>query len=147
MRFRGPLIGLTVFMTVALTLGWLVYATLLREVSGSTTAYSAIFTDVYGLREGDDVRMAGVRVGRVQKIELVDNERARVDFVVQNDQKLYGNTIASVTYQNIVGQRYVGLSPGKSGGPAGDTVLAAGATIPVERTDPSFDVTTLAQRL
>lgn len=118
MRFRGPLIGLTVFMTVALTLGWLVYATLLREVSGSTTAYSAIFTDVYGLREGDDVRMAGVRVGRVQKIELVDNERARVDFVVQNDQKLYGNTIASVTYQNIVGQRYVGLSPGKSGGPA-----------------------------
>ncbi|MDO2991695.1 mammalian cell entry protein, partial [Mycobacteroides abscessus subsp. massiliense] len=45
MRFRGPLIGLTVFMTVALTLGWLVYATLLREVSGSTTAYSAIFTD------------------------------------------------------------------------------------------------------
>lgn len=64
MRFRGPLIGLTVFMTVALTLGWLVYATLLREVSGSTTAYSAIFTDVYGLREGDDVRMAGVRVGR-----------------------------------------------------------------------------------
>lgn len=143
MRFRGPLIGLTVFMTVALTLGWLVYATLLREVSGSTTAYSAIFTDVYGLREGDDVRMAGVRVGRVQKIELVDNERARVDFVVQNDQKLYGNTIASVTYQNIVGQRYVGLSPGKSGGPAGDTVLAAGATIPVERTDPSFDVTTL----
>lgn len=105
MRFRGPLIGLTVFMTVALTLGWLVYATLLREVSGSTTAYSAIFTDVYGLREGDDVRMAGVRVGRVQKIELVDNERARVDFVVQNDQKLYGNTIASVTYQNIVGQR------------------------------------------
>ncbi|MGC7298994.1 MCE family protein, partial [Mycobacteroides abscessus subsp. massiliense] len=114
-----------------------------REVSGSTTAYSAIFTDVYGLREGDDVRMAGVRVGRVQKIELVDNERARVDFVVQNDQKLYGNTIASVTYQNIVGQRYVGLSPGKSGGPAGDTVLAAGATIPVERTDPSFDVTTL----
>lgn len=143
MRFRGPLIGLTVFMTVALTLGWLVYATLLREVSGSTTAYSAIFTDVYGLREGDDVRMAGVRVGRVQKIELVDNERARVDFVVQNDQKLYGNTIASVTYQNIVGQRYVGLSPGKSGGSAGNTVLAAGATIPVERTDPSFDVTTL----
>ncbi|CPZ14693.1 Putative Mce family protein [Mycobacteroides abscessus] len=143
MRFRGPLIGLTVFMTVALTLGWLVYATLLREVSGSTTAYSAIFTDVYGLREGDDVRMAGVRVGRVQKIELVDNERARVDFVVQNDQKLYGNTIASVTYQNIVGQRYVGLSPGKSGGPADNTVLAAGATIPVERTDPSFDVTTL----
>lgn len=140
MKFRGPLIALVVFMTVAMTLGWLVYATLRRDVSGSTTAYSAVFTDVYGLRDGDDVRMAGVRVGRVEKIELVDNEQARVDFVVQNDQKLYGNTVASVTYQNIVGQRYLGLSLGKSG----DTnVLRAGATIPVERTEPSFDVTTL----
>ncbi|TDZ76422.1 MlaD family protein [Mycobacteroides salmoniphilum] len=140
MKFRGPLIALVVFMTVAMTLGWLVYATLRRDVSGSTTAYSAVFTDVYGLRDGDDVRMAGVRVGRVEKIELVDNEQARVDFVVQNDQKLYGNTVASVTYQNIVGQRYLGLSLGKSG----DTnVLRAGATIPVGRTDPSFDVTTL----
>ncbi|OHU64949.1 MlaD family protein [Mycobacteroides chelonae] len=143
MKFYGPLVGLAIFMTVALTLGWLVYATLLREVSGSATAYSARFTDVYGLREGDDVRMAGVRVGRVQKIELVDNEQARVDFVVQNNQRLYRNTIASVTYQNIVGQRYLGLSPGKAGDPASRTVLAAGATIPVERTDPSFDVTTL----
>ncbi|AYM44051.1 MlaD family protein [Mycobacteroides chelonae] len=140
MKFRGPLIGLAVFMTVALTLGWLVYATLRRDVSGSTTAYSAVFTDVYGLRDGDDVRMAGVRVGRVQKIELVNNDQARVDFVVQNDQKLYGNTVASVTYQNIVGQRYLGLALGKSG----DTnVLPGGSTIPVERTDPSFDVTTL----
>ncbi|MGH3956224.1 MAG: MlaD family protein [Mycobacterium sp.] len=140
MKFRGPLIALVVFMTVAMTLGWLVYATLRRDVSGSTTAYSAVFTDVYGLRDGDDVRMAGVRVGRVEKIELVDNEQARVDFVVQNDQKLYGNTVASVTYQNIVGQRYLGLSLGKSGDA---NVLRAGATIPVERTDPSFDVTTL----
>ncbi|WP_078325898.1 MlaD family protein [Mycobacteroides salmoniphilum] len=140
MKFRGPLIALVVFMTVAMTLGWLVYATLRRDVSGSTTAYSAVFTDVYGLRDGDDVRMAGVRVGRVEKIELVDNEQARVDFVVQNDQKLYGNTVASVTYQNIVGQRYLGLSLGKS---SDTNVLSAGATIPVERTDPSFDVTTL----
>lgn len=140
MKFRGPLIALTVFMAVALALTWLVYATLRRDVAGGTTSYSAIFTDVYGLRDGDDVRMAGVRVGRVEKIELVNNKQAKVDFVVQNDQKLYGNTLASVTYQNIVGQRYLGLSLGKTG----DTnVLAGGSTIPVERTDPSFDVTTL----
>ncbi|WP_255794298.1 MlaD family protein, partial [Mycobacteroides abscessus] len=92
MKFRGPLIALTVFMAVALALTWLVYATLRRDVAGGTTSYSAIFTDVYGLRDGDDVRMAGVRVGRVEKIELVNNKQAKVDFVVQNDQKLYGNT-------------------------------------------------------
>ncbi|OHU78214.1 MlaD family protein [Mycobacteroides chelonae] len=143
MSFRRLLIALSVFVAVALALTWLVYATLRREISGDTTAYSAVFTDVFGLRDGDDVRMAGVRVGRVQKIELVNNKQAKVDFVVQNEQKLYGNTLASVTYQNIVGQRYLGLSRGKPGASDSDTVLPEGATIPVERTDPSFDVTTL----
>lgn len=139
MKIRGPLIGLSLFMVVAVAVTWLVYATLRRDVAGPTTPYAAMFTDVYGLREGDDVRMAGVRVGRVDKIEL-QGKLAKVSFVVQNDQRLFGNTVASVTYQNIVGQRYVGLSLGQTGdtGP-----LPANSTIPVERTDPSFDVSTL----
>ena len=139
MRFRGPLIGLTLFMIVALTLTWLVYVSLRRDVAGTTAPYSAVFTDVYGLREGDDVRMAGVRVGRVEKIEL-DGKFAKVSFVVQQEQRLYGNTVASVTYQNIVGQRYLGLSLGNEGNPG---LLPPGSVIPLERTDPSFDVTAL----
>lgn len=67
MKFRAPLIGLSLFMVVAITLTWLVYVTLRRDVAGPTTPYAAMFTDVYGLREGDDVRMAGVRVGRVER--------------------------------------------------------------------------------
>jgi phospholipid/cholesterol/gamma-HCH transport system substrate-binding protein len=63
-----------------------------------------------------------------------------VAFVVQNDQRLFGNTIASVTYQNIVGQRYLQLSLGKEG----DTdMLPPRSVIPLERTDPSFDVGSL----
>ncbi|WP_319434875.1 MCE family protein [Mycobacterium sp. RTGN5] len=139
MRFRAPLIGLSLFMVVAMTLTWLVYVTLRRDVAGPTTPYAAMFTDVYGLREGDDVRMAGVRVGRVEKIEL-SGKLAKVSFVVQNDQHLFGNTSASVTYQNIVGQRYLGLALGKIGDPG---PLPPNTTIPVERTDPSFDVGTL----
>lgn len=126
-------------MVVALTLTWLVYVTLRRDVAGETTPYAALFSDVFGLREGDDVRMAGVRVGRVEKIEL-QGDLAAVSFVVQSDQKLFGTTVASVTYQNIVGQRYLGLSLGSLGDPG---VLPADSVIPVERTDPSFDVGTL----
>ncbi|WP_166902306.1 MCE family protein [Mycobacterium sp. DL440] len=139
MKYRGAMIGLSLFMVAALVLTWLVYVTLRRDVAGKTTPYAALFTDVFGLRDGDDVRMAGVRVGRVEKIEL-DGPLAKVSFVVQNDQQLLGTTVASVTYQNIVGQRYLGLSLGKVGEPG---VLPAGAVIPVERTDPSFDVGTL----
>jgi phospholipid/cholesterol/gamma-HCH transport system substrate-binding protein len=138
-KFRGPLIGLSLFMVVSLTVTWLVYVSLRRDVAGNTAGYSALFSDVYGLREGDDVRMAGVRVGRVEKIEL-QGKLAKVSFVVQQEQRLFGNTVASVTYQNIVGQRYLGLSLGKEGGTA---LLQPGAQIPIERTEPSFDVTAL----
>ena len=136
MKIRGAAIGLSLFMVVAVTVTWLVYATLRRDVAGRTVPYAAVFTDVFGLREGDDVRMAGVRVGRVEGIEL-DGKHARVDFVVQSDQQVLGTTVASVTYQNIVGQRYLGLSLGSVGDPG---PLPAGSVIPVDRTDPSFDV-------
>jgi phospholipid/cholesterol/gamma-HCH transport system substrate-binding protein len=128
-------------MVVSTVLTWLVYATLRRDVAGATTPYAAVFTDVYGLREGDDVRMAGVRVGRVEKValdgKLAGPPKARVSFIVQSDQKLYGNTVASVTYQNIIGQRYLGLSLGTLGSP---DPLPRGSVIGVEQTEPSFDV-------
>ncbi len=136
MRYRGALSGLALFMVMAVTLTWLVYVTLRRDVAGRTTPYAALFSDVFGLREGDDVRMAGVRVGRVEKIEL-QGDLAKVSFVVQSDQQVLAPTVASVTYQNIVGQRYLGLSLGNTG-EAG--ALPAGSVIPIERTDPSFDV-------
>jgi phospholipid/cholesterol/gamma-HCH transport system substrate-binding protein len=138
-KFRAPLIGLSLFMVVALTVTWLIYVSLRRDVAGDTASYAAVFDDVYGLREGDDVRMAGVRVGRVEKIEL-EGKLAQVSFVVQDDQPLFGNTLASVTYQNIVGQRYLGLSLGTEGS---RNRLAPGSVIPLERTEPSFDVTAL----
>ncbi len=136
MTIRAASIGLSLFMAVAVTLTWMVYVTLRRDVAGETVPYVAMFTDVFGLREGDDVRMAGVRVGRVEGIEL-DGKHARVDFVVHSDQQVLGTTVASVTYQNIVGQRYLGLSLGSIGAQA---PLPAGSVIPVERTEPSFDV-------
>jgi phospholipid/cholesterol/gamma-HCH transport system substrate-binding protein len=139
MKFRGPLIGLSLFMIGAVTLTWLVYVTLRRDVAGPTTTYAAVFSDVYGLREGDDVRMAGVRVGRVKSVDL-QGQHAEVAFVVQNDQHVFGNTAASVTYQNIVGQRYLQLSLGAG---TDTRILPAGSVIPLQRTEPSFDVGTL----
>jgi phospholipid/cholesterol/gamma-HCH transport system substrate-binding protein len=140
MRNRKAAIGLALFLVVTSVMTWLVYATLQRQVTGETTEYAAEFTDVFGLREGDDVRMAGVRVGRVSKIELggdENNAKARVDFALQNDQKIMSNTEAAILYQNIVGQRYLDLRLGKQGD---STQLPAGSVIPVARTIPSFDV-------
>lgn len=134
--YRTTLIGLAIFMAFAVTVTWMVFATLQRDVAGPTNTYSAVFTDVSGMAPGDDVRVAGVRVGRVDKIDL-EGTLAKVTFRVQRGQPLYTNTVASVTYQNIIGQRYLGLAPG----PAVDKrLLPNHGQIPEEHTTPSFDI-------
>lgn len=139
MSYRRPLIWVCVFLSVCLALIWTVFVTLQRNVGGQTSSYSAMFTDVSGLKVGDEVRMAGVKVGRVDEVVL-DGELARVGFRVQSGQVLYGNTKVSIVYQNVIGQRYVGLSLAEFDDPS---VLPAGAVIPVERTEPSFDISHL----
>ncbi|MEZ0365256.1 MlaD family protein [Mycobacterium sp. pUA109] len=135
-KYRKPLIGLAIFTVFSVAVTVMVFATLQRGVEGPTNTYSAIFTDVSGLTPGNDVRVAGVRVGRVDKVELAGS-LARVSFRVQRGQVLYRDTLASVTYQNVMGQRYLGLSQG----PDGDhTPLTNHGQIPVERTNPSFDI-------
>ncbi len=136
---RKALIGLAAFTAFAVTVTSLVYTTLERDVVGPANTYSAIFTDVSGLAPGSDVRVAGVRVGRVDTIELTGT-LAKVTFRVASNQTLYTNTVASVTYQNIIGQRYLGLSPGQGDQPA---PLPDHAQIPKERTNPSFDISYL----
>lgn len=135
-RYRKPLIGSVIFLMLSVAVTWMVFATLGRGVAGRTDTYSAIFTDVSGMAPGDDVRVAGVRVGRVDKIELVDT-LAKVTFRVQSDQSLYTDTTASVTYQNIIGQRYLGLAQGTAGE---HKPLGKHGQIPKERTSPSFDI-------
>ncbi|MEV2218541.1 MlaD family protein [Nocardia vinacea] len=91
MNYRGSLLVLIAFLISSALLSWSVAVTLERGISGETTRYSALFTNVSGLRVGDDVRMAGVRVGRVESVELAGT-LARVGFRIHSDQVLTGNT-------------------------------------------------------
>ncbi|MCA2207090.1 MCE family protein [Nocardia rosealba] len=139
MKSTKALIGFSLFAVLATVLTYTIWSTLQRSVPGTTSSYSAVFTDVLGLRVGDDVRMAGVRVGRIDKIDFADNYTARVDFRIEERQRLTDTTKALVRYQNLIGQRYLALAPGTDGG----TVVAPGSEIPLERTEPSFDVSAL----
>ncbi|MTE11877.1 MCE family protein [Nocardia aurantiaca] len=145
MSIRKPLIGFGIFAIVSILVTAVIWNTLARTVKGDTNTYTATFSDVLGLRAGDDVRMAGVRVGKVEKIDLDKKNQAVVTFIVQRDQTLYGDTKALVRYQNLIGQRYVALAPPAKDKPhTGDHVpLKNNAGIPLERTEPSFDVSAL----
>ncbi|MGB3603183.1 MAG: MlaD family protein [Gordonia sp. (in: high G+C Gram-positive bacteria)] len=135
---RKPLIGFSLFAIAALFMTYLIWSTLERSVSGSTTDFSTTFNDASGLAVGDDVRMAGVRVGRVSSIDLADG-KAAVKFEVQDDQQVYANTQAAIRYQNLIGQRYLALS---LNGPTPGAKLSPGSALRLPSED-SFDVTKL----
>jgi phospholipid/cholesterol/gamma-HCH transport system substrate-binding protein len=106
---------------------------------GPSHSYSAVFTDATGLVKGDDVRIAGVKVGSVQDVSIVDRTDALVKFSVQSGTALTRSTHADLRYRNLVGQRYVALTD-----EIGSTdLLQPGATIPLSHTSPALDLTVL----
>lgn len=130
-----------VFALVSGLLFVLLFNTMRNSVAGESEEYSATFTSVSGLREGDDVRVAGVKVGRVERIAAVGEEpvRAEVRFSLRSDQDLRDTSRVVVRYQNLLGQRYLALVAGESEG----RPLRPGGSIPLANTDPGFDLTAL----
>ena len=104
-----------------------------------TTKYRAVFTDAVGLNQGDDIRIAGVKVGQVDKIQLYQDKLAMVTFSVDSDQVVDTSTHATLRYRNLVGNRYIALTDGVGGGQR----LKKNGIIPKERTTPALDLSVL----
>jgi phospholipid/cholesterol/gamma-HCH transport system substrate-binding protein len=74
---------------------------------------SADFPSVGGLKAGSAIEIAGVEVGRVDRILLQDYQ-ARVVMVIHSGVKLQEDSIASIKTKGLIGERYVRISPGGS---------------------------------
>ncbi|MBF6175945.1 MlaD family protein [Nocardia blacklockiae] len=135
---RGALWRLALFTVATVLLLAAVVTAIQRPVAGRTETRTAVFTDVNGLRTGDDVRLRGVQVGKVETIALHGN-RAEVRFRLDTATPLFERSTLAIRYQNLIGQRYVDIQhppdPGARLGP--------GVTVGPEHTVPSFDVTSL----
>ncbi len=105
----------------------------------ATTKYRAVFTDVVGLNKGDDIRIAGVRVGQVDKIAIYQDKLAMVTFSVDSDQSVDTTTRATLRYRNLVGNRYIALTEGVGGG----TRMKKNGIIDKDRTAPALDLSVL----
>ncbi|MGW1740531.1 MlaD family protein [Nocardia sp. NPDC001965] len=132
---RGPAIGWSVFGVVAVCCLSLVL-TMVREPAAEVdTRYAAIFSDTSGLTSGSGVQLAGARIGAVTSVDVAAGATSRVEFSVGHDRPVLDTTRAAIRYQSVLGQYYLELFETRPGG----TPLAAGATIPRERTVPGFD--------
>ena len=140
----GPLVKLVVFALVTILAAYVLISTITNAGYGEQTVYRAQFTDVAGLVEGDEIRIAGVRVGQVVSIGLVpdqtDRPVAEVELEVDADVPLPSGVQATIRYRNLVGQRYIALTEGDG---AGGETLDANAVIPLAQTKPALDLTTL----
>lgn len=95
----------------------------LELIGGNVYEVVAQFTTASGLKPGSAIEIAGVEVGRVRGIVLKE-DRAAVTLAVNNDVKLYTDTIASIKTRGIIGEKFLALSPGGGGDPLkpGDTI-------------------------
>ena len=142
MKTTSALIKLLVFIAVTVVATGLLAATIGNFRFGGSTSYRALFTDATGLMKGDDVRIAGVRVGEIDGVSVTrrgDRSLALVSFSVQSDRSLAESTLAQIRYRNLVGQRYVALSEGAGSGER----LGSDGTIPLRQTQPALDLTVL----
>jgi phospholipid/cholesterol/gamma-HCH transport system substrate-binding protein len=136
------LIKLIVFIVVTVLATGVLAATIGNIRLGGTTTYKALFTDATGLLPGDDVRIAGVRVGEVEGVDVAQDRGralARVTFTVDDDRPVASSTQALIRYRNLVGQRYVALAEGAGGG----RPLTENGTIPLRQTQSALDLTVL----
>jgi phospholipid/cholesterol/gamma-HCH transport system substrate-binding protein len=136
----APLIKLIAFLVVTSVATYVLAATIANTSFGSTRTYKADFTDAAGLNVGDDVRIAGVRVGTVGDIKIVRHDTAEVTFSVMKSRPLPASSQIKLRYRNLVGQRYLDVSQG-----AGDSraMQDPSKTIPTSRTTPAVDLTLL----
>ena len=140
MKTTSSLVKLVIFALVTIVTFGTLAATIANVSFGDRFTYRAIFTDVTGLATGQDVRIAGVRVGEISTIGIDrDRTSAVVAFSVDRSSVLTGGTVATIKYRNLIGERYLALSQGP--GPA--TALRDGDTFARDRTHCALDLTVL----
>lgn len=127
-RGRAGIIGILLVALLVLGVQRLDVLLALGEDGDEVTAY---FTDSSGLVEGDRVEVAGIPVGRVTDV-TIDGPRIKVVAQLEDEVSLGSGTGAAIKVGNLLGSKYLELMP------EGDGRLSG--PIPLERTDPAYDV-------
>ncbi len=136
----GPVVKSLIFIVITATVTTVLGISIAHSGVSATVGYQAVFSDVTGLNVGDDVDIAGVRVGDVTSIGVYRGRLAVVGFAVQSGRSLPVSVTATIKYLNLVGQRYIELGQGT--GPV-NQALGQGGTIPLAHTTPALDLTEL----
>jgi phospholipid/cholesterol/gamma-HCH transport system substrate-binding protein len=132
-RARNPVIIGAVSLAVIAALILAAFRAQDLPLIGGGDTYYAAFSESGGLKPNDEVRIAGVRVGKVEKVELA-GDHVRATFRVDGGAEFGKDTRAAIKVKTMLGAMYLALQP------AGGGQLEEGAEIPVERTTSPYNV-------
>jgi phospholipid/cholesterol/gamma-HCH transport system substrate-binding protein len=132
-RERNPVVVGAISLAVVIGLILLAFNAEKLPIIGGGSTYYADFSEAGGLQANDEVRIAGVRVGKVDSVSL-DGDQVKVAFRIQNGADFGADTRADIKVATLLGAMYLSLDP------AGPGQLPKGSTIPVSRTTSPYDV-------
>ncbi|MEN6318345.1 MAG: outer membrane lipid asymmetry maintenance protein MlaD [Syntrophaceae bacterium] len=103
------------------------------DIAGTKdTIIYATFSNIGGLKEGAEVQIAGVNIGRVKAITL-DEYQAKVKLQISTTVPIQDDAIASIKTKGLVGEKFIEITPGGS-----EEIIANGGKI--QETQPPFDI-------
>ncbi len=132
-RERNPVVVGAISLAVVMGLILLAFNAEKLPIIGGGTTYYADFSEAGGLKANDEVRIAGVRVGKVDSVSL-DGDHVKVAFRIQNGADFGTDTRAAIKVKTLLGAMYLSLEP------AGPGQLPGGSEIPTSRTSSPYDV-------
>ena len=132
-RERNPVVVGAISLAVVAALILLAFNADKLPIIGGGTTYYADFTEAGGLKANDEVRIAGVRVGKVDSVSL-DGDHVKVAFRIQDGADFGADTRAAIKVKTLLGAMFLSLEP------AGPGQLLDGAEIPTTRTTSPYDV-------
>jgi len=138
-RSTATLIKFTAFGLVMVLLTAFLFLVFSDSRTGAANEYTAVFKDASRLKSGDTVRVAGIRVGTVNDVELQADRSVLVTFDADRKTVLTTGTNAAIRYLNLVGDRYLELVDT----PDSNQIVPAGGQIPEDRTSPALDLDVL----
>lgn len=106
------IIGLIIFVIAVYSIGNT------QNLFGSSTKITSVFTNVNGLQLGNNVRYAGVNVGTVKGIKIINDTSIAVDMFINEEtvSLINRNSVANISSDGLVGSMIVNIVPGKTPG-------------------------------
>ncbi|WP_433679165.1 MCE family protein [Nocardia sp. CA-119907] len=139
MNARDSGIKLLIFLTITsiITAMLVVVVGDLRFVP--TRSYRALFTSASGMKSGDDVKLAGVPVGKVKSMAFAHDKLIEVAFTVSHDIDVLQSSTVAIKYKNLIGDRYLEVTVE----PDGSGIRSEHDPIPAAQTKPALDIDSL----